>query len=160
MSLRSDPLLGGGGSSTTTRSGLGLKLDLEHSKFQQQIHAVEVYERTGEWTASSLDLNQVIQLSEDPLDISHQYVRFIIANYPSGANASNKLVPVLEETTRRFLNDERYTNDPRYFRLWAHYAKNMESPEECYRFLFAKGIGEKLAALYEEYAKVLESNGK
>ncbi|GAA5889776.1 hypothetical protein JCM16303_003715 [Sporobolomyces ruberrimus] len=150
----------GGGSSTTTRSGLGLKLDLEHSKFQQQIHAVEVYERTGEWTASSLDLNQVIQLSEDPLDISHQYVRFIIANYPSGANASNKLVPVLEETTRRFLNDERYTNDPRYFRLWAHYAKNMESPEECYRFLFAKGIGEKLAALYEEYAKVLESNGK
>ncbi|GAA5908533.1 uncharacterized protein JCM6883_005576 [Sporobolomyces salmoneus] len=155
-----------GSSTSSTRSGLGVKLELEHQRFRSQISAVETWERTGEWdeslsSSSGLKLNEVIQLSEDPLDISHQYVRFIISNYPSGANASNKLVPVLEETTRRFLGDERYTNDPRYFRLWAHYAKNMEqSSEECYRFLFAKGIGEKLAALYEEYAKVLESVGK
>ncbi|GAA5962252.1 hypothetical protein JCM3765_004718 [Sporobolomyces pararoseus] len=151
-------------SSSSTRSGLGVKLEAEHQKFRSQISAVEQYERTGEWTSreedGGLKLNEVQQLAEDPLDISHQYVRFIIANYPAGANAANKLVPVLEETTRRFLGDERYTNDPRYFRLWAHYAKNMESPEECYRFLFAKGIAEKLAALYEEYAKVLEAAGK
>jgi checkpoint serine/threonine-protein kinase len=153
-------------SSSSTRSGLGVKLEAEHVKFRAQISAVEEYEKTGKFSASgedeSLKLNEglVVQLAEDPLDISHQYVRFIIANYPAGANAANKLVPVLEETTRRFLGDERYTNDPRYFRLWAHYAKNMESPEECYRFLFAKGIAEKLAALYEEYAKVLEAAGK
>ncbi|GAA6019370.1 hypothetical protein JCM11491_000915 [Sporobolomyces phaffii] len=139
---------------SATRSGLGVKLDAEHARFQTQIAAVAEYERTG-------DGDEVIaHLAEDPLDISHQYVRFIIANYPAGASAANKLVPVLEDTTRRFLADARYTNDPRYFRLWAHYAKNMESPEECYRFLFAKGIAEKLAALYEEYAKVLESVGK
>ncbi|GAA5937986.1 uncharacterized protein JCM15063_005432 [Sporobolomyces koalae] len=151
-----------GSTSTSTRSGLGLKLDQEHSRFRTQIAAVQSYEQTGHWTdgQDGLTLDQVAQLAEDPLDISHQYVRFIIANYPSGANAQNKLVPVLEETTRRFLGDERYTNDPRYFRLWAHYAKNMESPIECYRFLFAKGVGEKLAALYEEFAKVLETVGK
>ena len=149
-------------SSSSTRSGLGVKLEAEHSKFRAQINAVEVYEATGEWEEGKdgLKSEEVSQLAEDPLDISHQYVRFIIANYPAGASAANKLVPVLEETTRKFLLDGRYTNDPRYFRLWAHYAKNMESPEDCYRFLFAKGIAEKLAALYEEYAKVLESVGK
>ncbi|BGO96013.1 hypothetical protein NBRC10512_006703 [Rhodotorula toruloides] len=148
--------------SSSTRSGLGVKLDAEHARFQAQIDAVEVYEQTGTWEdgKDGLSADDVALMAEDPLDISHQYVRFIVANYPAGASASNKLVPVLEATTRKFLGDGRYTNDPRYFRLWAHYAKNMENPEDCYRFLFAKGIGEKLAALYEEYAKVLEAKHK
>ncbi|BGP35745.1 protein kinase [Rhodotorula toruloides] len=148
--------------SSSTRSGLGVKLDAEHARFQAQIDAVEVYEQTGAWEdgKDGLSADDVALMAEDPLDISHQYVRFIVANYPAGASASNKLVPVLEATTRKFLGDGRYTNDPRYFRLWAHYAKNMENPEDCYRFLFAKGIGEKLAALYEEYAKVLEAKHK
>lgn len=148
--------------SSSTRSGLGVKLDAEHARFQAQIDAVEVYEQTGTWEdgKDGLSADDVALMAEDPLDISHQYVRFIVANYPAGASASNKLVPVLEATTRKFLGDGRYTNDPRYFRLWAHYAKNMENPEDCYRFLFAKGIGEKLAALYEEYAKILEAKHK
>ncbi|GAA5917372.1 hypothetical protein JCM5296_003800 [Sporobolomyces johnsonii] len=148
--------------SSSSRSGLGVKLDQQHARFHAQIAAVDAYEATGTWEdgRDGLTADEVAQLAEDPLDISHQYVRFIVANYPAGASAANKLVPVLEETTRKFLGDGRYTNDPRYFRLWAHYAKNMESPEECYRFLFAKGVAEKLAALYEEYAKVLEAAGK
>ncbi|GAA6015152.1 hypothetical protein JCM10207_003619 [Rhodosporidiobolus poonsookiae] len=148
--------------SSSTRSGLGVKLDAEHARFASQIAAVETYEQTGSWEdgRDGLSADEVALLAEDPLDISHQYVRFIVANYPAGASASNKLVPVLEATTRKFLADGRYTNDPRYFRLWAHYAKNMENPEDCYRFLFAKGVGERLAALYEEYAKVLEAKHK
>ncbi|BGP20586.1 protein kinase [Rhodosporidiobolus nylandii] len=148
--------------SSSSRSGLGHKLDAEHARYAAQISAVDEYEQTGSWEdgRDGLSLDEVQQLAEDPLDISHQYVRFIVASYPAGASASNKLVPVLEATTRKFLGDGRYTNDPRYFRLWAHYARNMESPEECYRFLFAKGVGEKLAALYEEYAKVLEAKHK
>ncbi|GAA6038721.1 hypothetical protein JCM8097_002365 [Rhodosporidiobolus ruineniae] len=148
--------------SSSTRSGLGVKLDAEHARFAAQITAVETYEDTGTWEdgKDGLAADDVAQLAEDPLDINHQYVRFIVANYPAGASAANKLVPVLEATTRKFLGDSRYTNDPRYFRLWAHYAKNMENPEDCYRFLFAKGVGEKLAALYEEYAKVLEAKHK
>lgn len=148
--------------STSSRSGLGVKLDAEHARFQAQIRAVEAYDQTGTWPQGQdgLTTDQVAALAEDPLDASHQYVRFIVANYPAGASAANKLVPVLEATTRKFLGDDRYCNDPRYFRLWAHYAKNMEDPEDCYRFLFAKGIAEKLAALYEEYAKVLEAKHK
>ncbi|KPV73066.1 uncharacterized protein RHOBADRAFT_55300 [Rhodotorula graminis WP1] len=148
--------------STSTRAGLGLKLDAEHARFQAQIAAVDVYEATGAWDdgRDGLAADDVALLAEDPLDVSHQYVRFIVANYPAGASAANKLVPVLEATTRKFLADGRYTNDPRYFRLWAHYAKNMEDAEDCYRFLFAKGVAEKLAALYEEYAKVLEAKHK
>ncbi|GAA5993180.1 hypothetical protein JCM11641_003656 [Rhodosporidiobolus odoratus] len=148
--------------SSSSRSGLGHKLDAEHARFAAQIAAVEAYERDGSWEEGRDGLSQedVALLAEDPLDISHHYVRFIVANYPAGASAANKLVPVLEATTRKFLGDGRYTNDPRYFRLWAHYAKNMEEPEDCYRFLFAKGVGEKLAALYEEYAKVLEAKHK
>ncbi|GAA5881764.1 hypothetical protein JCM3774_000868 [Rhodotorula dairenensis] len=148
--------------SSSTRSGLGVKLDQEHARFQAQIRAVDEYERDGAWPdgKDGLTSDDVALLAEDPLDASHQYVRFIVANYPAGASAANKLVPVLEATTRKFLGDERYSNDPRYFRLWAHYAKNMEDPEDCYRFLFAKGIAEKLAALYEEYAKVLEAKHK
>ncbi|GAA6059120.1 hypothetical protein JCM10212_003867 [Sporobolomyces blumeae] len=147
---------------SSTRSGLGVKLEADHARFRTQIDAVEAFEQSGEWPdgKDGLSLDEVSQLAEDPLDISHQYVRFIIANYPAGASAANRLVPVLEETTRKFLHDGRYANDPRYFRLWAHYAKNMENPEDCYRFLFAKGVAEKLAALYEEYAKVLEAAGK
>ncbi|BGP43834.1 protein kinase [Rhodotorula kratochvilovae] len=148
--------------STSSRAGLGVKLDAEHARFQAQIAAVDVYEQTGAWEdgRDGLSAEDVAVLAEDPLDVSHQYVRFIVANYPAGASAANKLVPVLEATTRKFLADGRYTNDPRYFRLWAHYAKNMEDPEDCYRFLFAKGVAEKLAALYEEYAKVLEAKHK
>ncbi len=148
--------------SSSTRSGLGVKLDLEHARFQAQIRAVDEYERNGAWPdgQDGLASEDVALLAEDPLDASHQYVRFIVANYPAGASAANKLVPVLEATTRKFLGYERYSNDPRYFRLWAHYAKNMEDPEDCYRFLFVKGVGEKLAALYEEYAKVLEAKNK
>ena len=148
--------------STSTRAGLGLKLDAEHARFQAQIAAVDVYDATGAWDdgRDGLAADDVALLAEDPLDVSHQYVRFIVANYPAGASAANKLVPVLEATTRKFLADGRYTNDPRYFRLWAHYAKNMEDAEDCYRFLFAKGVAEKLAALYEEYAKVLEAKHK
>ncbi|GJN94151.1 hypothetical protein Rhopal_007225-T1 [Rhodotorula paludigena] len=148
--------------SSSSRSGLGVKLDAEHARFQAQIAAVDVYEQSGTWDEGrdGLGADEVALLAEDPLDISHQYVRFIVANYPAGASAANKLVPVLEATTRKFLADGRYTNDPRYFRLWAHYAKNMEDPEDCYRFLFAKGVAEKLAALYEEYAKVLEAKHK
>lgn len=148
--------------SSSTRSGLGVKLDAEHARFAVQITAVETYEQTGSWEdgKDGLSAEEVQMMAEDPLDINHQYVRFIVANYPAGASAANKLVPVLEATTRKFLGDSRYTNDPRYFRLWAHYAKNMENPEDCYRFLFAKGVGEKLAALYEEYAKVLEAKYK
>ncbi|SGY81412.1 BQ5605_C009g05496 [Microbotryum silenes-dioicae] len=170
--------------SSSTRSGLGSKLAQEHKKFDAQIAAIDYYENTGEWppppsssssSSSSptssvnstppidslkLSLEEVERMAEDPLDVHHQYARFVISNYPAGASAANKLVPLLEKSTRRFLQDERYRNDPRYLRLWNLYAKHIDCPEDCYKFLFAKGVGERLAMLYEEYAAVLEQAGR
>lgn len=148
--------------SSLPRSGLGVKLAAEHKRFQAQIDAIDTYEREGTWQdgRDGLTLEEVASMAEDPLDVHHQYVRFVLSNYPAGASATSKLVPLLEASTRRFLSDGRYTNDPRYLRLWVQYAKNMECPEDCYRFLFAKNIGDRLASLYEEYALVLEANGK
>lgn len=149
--------------SSHTRSGLGEKLTEEHARFQNALEAVDVYESSGGvWEEGKFDLSMeaVATMSEDPLDIHHQYARFVLNSYPAGPSSSSQLLPLLESSTRKFLNDERYTNDPRYLRLWNLYAKNMECPEDCYRFLFAKRIGERLAILYEEYALVLEAAGK
>ena len=92
--------------------------------------------------------------------LATEHARFVLNSYPAGPSSASRLLPLLESSTRRFLHDERYTNDPRYLRLWNLYARNIERPEECYRFLFAKRIGERLAVLYEEYALVLEAAGK
>ncbi|KAI5481322.1 checkpoint serine/threonine-protein kinase [Pseudohyphozyma bogoriensis] len=148
--------------SSSSHSGLGHKLQLDHKRFQAQIDAVAVYEVDGKWDdgKDGLATADVAQLAEDPLDIHHQYARFILGNYLSGPSATSKLVPVLEASTRKFVRDERYRNDPRYLRMWNQYAKHVECPEDCYRFLMARGIGEKLAVLYEEYASVLEAANK
>lgn len=148
--------------SSHSRSGLGSKLAEEHKLYQARLDAVDTFERTGAWEEGKdgLSSDEVSTMAEDPLDIHHQYARFVLGNYPAGASATSKLVPLLEASTRRFVDDERYKNDPRYLRLWNLYAKNMEAPEDCYRFLFAKGIGEKLASLYEEFALVLEQAGR
>ncbi|KAK4048695.1 protein kinase [Microbotryomycetes sp. JL201] len=150
-----------------SRTGLGTKLALEHKLFQAKLDAIDEYERTsGEWTAAGQDadlqlsLDDVQHMAEDPLDVHHQYARFVIANYPAGNSATSRLVPVLELATRKFVNDVRYRNDPRYLRLWNLYAKHIDSPQDCYRFLFAKNIGDKLATLYEEFALVLEQQGR
>ncbi|KAK4054049.1 protein kinase [Microbotryomycetes sp. JL221] len=162
---------------TQTRQGLGNKLALEHKAFQAKLDAIDEYERTnGEWepptaatggtsddndtSTTTLTLEDVQHLVEDPLDVHHQYARFVVANYPAGNSAVSRLVPVLEQATRSFVNDQRYQNDPRYLRLWNLYAKHTVDAEDCYKFLFAKQIGDKLATLYEEFALVLENKGR
>lgn len=148
--------------SSQSRSTLGAKLATEHKRFQAQLAAVATYDEEGAWEdgREGFTSDEVAAMAEDPLDPHHQYVRFVNGNYPAGASAQNRLVPLLEASTRAFVNDERYRNDPRYLRLWSMYAKNVDCPEDCYRFLFARGIGERLALLYEEYAFVLEAVGK
>lgn len=148
--------------SSLPRSGLGAKLAAEHKRYQTLIDALDVYQRQGTWIdgQDGLSLDEVAALAEDPLDIHHRYVRFVLDNYTAGASAASKLIPLLESSTRRFLSNKLYRNDPRYVRLWILYSKNMECPQDCFRFLFAKNIGDRIALLYEEYALFLEANGK
>lgn len=148
--------------SLTNRSTLETKLSNEHLKFQSQINAISVYESTGHWEEGKDGFTtiQIATLADDPLEVHHLYVRFVLEFYPAGASATSRLVPLLEESTRKFINYDLYKNDPRYLRLWTTYAGRMNNQEDVFRFLFAKGVGERLASLYEEYARVLEVVGK
>ena len=149
--------------STHSVSGLGSKNSSEHKRFQTQIDAIAAYDAAGgvwEDGKHGLSSDELEQLSEDPLDLHVRYARFVLANYPAGNSAQSKLVPILEASTRRFIKDDRYTNDPRYLRLWGLYAKHVEDPVDVYCFLYSRGIGERVGLLYEEYAAALEVSGK
>lgn len=149
--------------SSHSLSGLGSKNTIEHKRFQTQIDAIAAYDAAGgvwEDGRDRLSSDEVAQLADDPLDLHVRYARFVLANYPAGNSAKSKLVPILEASTRRFVKDDRYTNDPRYLRLWGLYAKHVECPVDCYCFLFSRGIGERLGLMYEEYAAALEAAGK
>ncbi|KAK4704341.1 hypothetical protein P7C70_g1868, partial [Phenoliferia sp. Uapishka_3] len=149
--------------STHSVSGLGSKNSSEHKRFQAHIDAIAAYDAAGgvwEEGRDGLTSSEVEALADDPLDLHIRYARFVLANYPAGNSAKSKLVPILEASTRKFVKDDRYTNDPRYLRLWGLYAKNVESPVDCYTFLFSRGIGERVGLLYEDYATALEATGK
>ena len=96
--------------SSHTRSGLGAKLAHEHKLFQARLDAIDVYEQTGQYSqqqqdatanqnaaqASSgvpqLTLEDVQHMADDPLDVHHQYARFVVGNYPAGASATRSCI--------------------------------------------------------------------
>ena len=71
-----------------------------------------------------------------------------------------KLLPQLETTTRRFVKDDRFSQDTRYLKLWTMYARHVERREEVWAFLESREIGTKHSILYEEWASVLEGLGR
>lgn len=93
---------------------------------------------------------------DDPLDVFARYIRWTIEAYPQGPNHDSNLVPLLEQATRRFKDDVRYRNDPRYLRCWLLYANYVKEPKEIFVYLMGNDIGTQLAALYEDYATLLE----
>jgi len=85
------------------------------------------------------------------------YVLFIIQHNPSSAS---HLLPLLESTTRRFLNDARYVQDARYLKLWIMYARHVERREVVWAFLEARDVGTHHAVFYEEWAAAAEALGR
>jgi checkpoint serine/threonine-protein kinase len=71
-----------------------------------------------------------------------------------------RVLPHLESSTRRFVDDERYAQDTRYLNLWTMYARMVERREEVWTFLDSRKIGTKHAAFYEEWASALEGLGR
>ena len=58
--------------------------------------------------------------SSDPLKYWIEYVQFLKQTYLK--EAFRKVVfEILERCVRTFVNDLRYTNDPRYIKLWIAY---------------------------------------
>ena len=112
-----------------------------------------------------LRINVEIALEDEddnPLEAYCQLVYWTLENYPQGHSAESGLLELLEEATR-ILKDHRdgyWRTDLRYLKLWVLYASYVENPTIIYRYLLANDIGTSFALLYEEFAVVLERNGR
>lgn len=113
-------------------------------------------------------LAQIDQL-DDPLAVYDAYIahlqsldantlpdKDINGNKRRASDIKNTLLKVLERCTQAFAADARYKNDVRYCRHWLAYAACCTEPEDVFVFMKEAGIGEVVAAFYEEYARVLE----
>ncbi|KAI0300143.1 Mad3/BUB1 homology region 1-domain-containing protein [Multifurca ochricompacta] len=112
-----------------------------------------------------LRINVEISLENDDdnaLEAYCQLIYWTLENYPQGHSAESGLLELLEEATR-ILKDHRggiWKTDLRYLKLWVLYANYVEKPTVIYRYLLANEIGTTFALLYEEFATVLERNGR
>ncbi|KAG6830600.1 hypothetical protein H0H92_015881 [Tricholoma furcatifolium] len=116
-------------------------------------------------TRNRLRINVELALDDeedDPLEAYCRLVYWTIENYPQGPSVESGLLELLEEATR-VLKDDRggmWRGDLKYLKLWLLYASFVERPTLIYRFLIANEIGTNFALLYEEYAAVLERDGR
>ena len=97
---------------------------------------------------------------DDPLAPYCSYVQWTTENYPSGSSSESGLFALLEEVTRKFHADDEYKYDRRYVKLWLQYAHLSEHSQRVLAYMIANDIGTMQATPYEEYAEVLERNGK
>jgi spindle assembly checkpoint component MAD3 len=116
-------------------------------------------------TRNRLRINVELALDDedgDPLDAYCQLVYWTIENYPQGPSVESGLIELLEEATR-VLKDDRggiWREHLKYLKLWLLYAGFVEKPTIIYKFLIVNEIGTDFALLYEEYAAVLERDGR
>ncbi|KAF5379235.1 hypothetical protein D9615_005869 [Tricholomella constricta] len=116
-------------------------------------------------TRNRLRINVELALDDedgDPLDAYCRLVYWTIENYPQGPSVESGLLELLEEATRVLKDDRggKWRGDLKYLKLWLLYASFVERPTLIYRFLIANEIGTEFALLYEEYAAVLERDGR
>ncbi|KAF9468086.1 hypothetical protein BDZ94DRAFT_1209818 [Collybia nuda] len=106
-------------------------------------------------------LETAINEEDDPLAVYYQFVQWTIKNY--GENDSDSgLLELLEKATREFKEDPIYKTDLRYLKLWSLYARQVErgTAIKIYADLLSSEIGISYSTLYEEYAALLEADGK
>lgn len=98
---------------------------------------------------------------DDPLAVYVQFVQWIVNTYGENDPTSG-LLKVLEKVTAEFAQDSLYKTDLRFLKLWILYAHQVERPIAIaiYAFLLKNEIGTSYSVLYEEYAKMLEADGK
>ncbi|KAF8068848.1 other/BUB protein kinase [Lyophyllum atratum] len=116
-------------------------------------------------TRNRLRINVELALDDeddDPLEAYCRLVYWTLENYPQGPSVESGLLELLEEATRVLKDDRqgKWRGDLKYLKLWLLYASFVERPTLIYRFLIANEIGANFALLYEEYAAVLERDGR
>ncbi|EFP90483.1 uncharacterized protein PGTG_16070 [Puccinia graminis f. sp. tritici CRL 75-36-700-3] len=155
-----------------------------HEKFQHHIRLLEDALESKP-ISNPHDKSLAEELMKDPLDIYLQYIRWTIEAYPAGGTSGeSKLIPLLEQVTRKFMKDERYQQDIRYLKCWIFYANqvntttttsdqkglsstivpNNTSSKLVLNYVIHHRIGTRFGLLYLEYFKLfmplqrLESN--
>lgn len=98
---------------------------------------------------------------DDPLATYHQFIQWTIKNYGE-KDPKSGLKELLKEATAQFKEDDMYKKDLRYLKMWALYARQLDRAGAIAVFagLVESGIGTSYAALYEDYANLLEHDGK
>ena len=106
-------------------------------------------------------ISTALNEDDDPLAVYDQFVRWTIKNYGENDPESG-LLELLDEATREFKDDGTYKTDLRYLKLWSLYARQVEphAAISVYAFLVANEIGTRYSVLYEEYASILEAEGR
>ncbi|KAJ7778143.1 Mad3/BUB1 homology region 1-domain-containing protein [Mycena metata] len=116
-------------------------------------------------TRNRLRINVELALEDeedDPLEAYCRLVNWTVENYPQGHSAESGIIELLEEATR-VLKDDRegmWRGEMKYLKLWLLYTSFVEKPTIIYNFLIANEIGTDFALLYEEFADVLERDGR
>ncbi|KAJ1733855.1 protein kinase [Coemansia biformis] len=118
----------------------------------------QLQERNAQFQAeiATLDITE----SDDPLDVYYRYIRWLLEVFPQ-AHGQQMVIKLVEAPLKLFRGQERYRNDARFVKMWVWYTEIVvDGQEAVYQFLVANKIGDSLAMLYEEYAKLLEGLGK
>lgn len=98
---------------------------------------------------------------DDPLAVYHQFVQWTIKNYGENDPKSG-LKDLLKAATSQFKDDPLYKTDLRYLKMWALHGRQMDRSNAMamYASLMSNDIGTSYSALYEDYANLLEDDGK
>ncbi|KAF7374916.1 hypothetical protein MSAN_00377700 [Mycena sanguinolenta] len=102
-----------------------------------------------------------LQEDEDPLAAYDQFVHWTVKNYADDDPTSG-LDELLQKATATFKEDPNYKTDLRYLKLWILYIRRLSRADGLATFasLVANRIGTSYSILYEEYAALLELDGK
>ncbi|KAG7451159.1 uncharacterized protein BT62DRAFT_941869 [Guyanagaster necrorhizus] len=121
----------------------------------------DIQERDRQRQALQSRLSTSLEEEEDPLATYVQFVQWINKNYADN-DPSSALQEVLKDAIATFKNDSTYKNDLRYLKLWIQYARTMDCSAAvvAYASLMKNQIGISYSVLYEEYAELLEAEGK
>src|ERR1700733_7302193 len=145
-------------------TALSAVLSTPHAQRDAQHQAVKARLRRSVIVALANDDDE--DGDENALEAYTNFVNWTLEAYPQGHSADSGLLELLEEATRVLLNQQcsegkwKWRNELAYLKLWILYARYVEKPWIVYAFLIANEVGTEWGVLYEEYAGVLERNGR
>ena len=106
-------------------------------------------------------LAKVLTEEADPLAVYYQFVEWTLKQFGE-KDPKSGLKQLLEEATNVFKEDHLYKTDLRYLKLWSLYTRQLPRADAvaAYASLLANNIGTDYSMLYEEYAYLLEKDGR